>query len=76
MLLNDVNSFLCKQVSTVLPPLSPDRLRNYSKENKRIEIQSKPQHSLLVPLLGLEFVNNKSLRGWGWGEKYSKQKIK
>ena len=55
MLLNDVNGFLCKQVSTVLPPLSPDRLGNYNKENKRIEIQSKPQHSLLVPLLGLEY---------------------
>ena len=44
MLLNDVNGFLCKQVRTVLPPLSPDRLRNYNKENKRIEIQSK-QHN-------------------------------
>ena len=39
MLLNDVNGFLCKQVRTVLPPFSPDRLPNYNKENKRIEIQ-------------------------------------
>ena len=44
MLLNDVNGFLCKQVSTVLPPLSPDRLQNYNKENKRIEIHSKQHH--------------------------------
>ena len=35
MLLNDVNGFLCKQVSTVLPPLSPDRLKNYNKEKKK-----------------------------------------
>ena len=58
MLLNDVNGFLCKQVSTVLPPLSPDRLRNNTiKNNKRIEIQSRPHHSLLLPLFWLEFVN-------------------
>ena len=57
MLLNDVNSYFCKQVRTVIPPLSPDRLRNYNKENKRRKIQSKPHYSLLVPLLGIEFVN-------------------
>ena len=46
MLLNDVNGFLCKQVRTVLPPLSPDRLKNYNEENKRIEKQSKLHHNL------------------------------
>ena len=74
MLLNDVNGFLCKQVSTVLPPLSPDRLGNYNKENKRIEIQSKPQHSLLVPLLGLEFFNKQIITGMGQGRKVFKAK--
>ena len=44
MLLNDVNGFLCKQVRTVLPPLSPDRLQNCNKDNKRIEMQSKQHH--------------------------------
>ena len=45
MLLNDANGFLCKQVCTVLSPLSPDGLGNYNKENKRIEKQSKLHHS-------------------------------
>ena len=46
MLLNDVHGYVCKQISTVIPPPSPDRLKNCNKENKRIEKQSKLSHSL------------------------------